>query len=96
MVRSARQPVSHHRLADSRQALAKRVISGTLLGLPDPIVTAREAGIYRSYKIHGIPKLSILLSPVLTTILHTLIVSLLIAITAPFLFEEYWMVGPYK
>jgi ABC-2 type transport system permease protein len=63
------------------------ILASTLLGLPDPIVTAREAGIYRSYKIHGMPKLSILIIPVLTTILHTLIVSVLIVITAPFLFQ---------
>lgn len=63
------------------------ILASTLLGLPDPIVTAREAGIYRSYKIHGIPKLSILVIPVLTTILHTLIVSLLIIVSAPFLFQ---------
>jgi ABC-2 type transport system permease protein len=63
------------------------ILASTLLGLPDPIVTAREAGIYRSYKIHGIPKLSILVIPVLTTILHTLIVSVLIIVTAPFLFQ---------
>ncbi|MFN8419691.1 MAG: ABC transporter permease [Anaerolineae bacterium] len=63
------------------------IISSTLLGLPDPIVSAREAGIYRSYKIHGIPKLSILLIPVLTTLLHTTIVSAVIVITAPLLFN---------
>jgi ABC-2 type transport system permease protein len=63
------------------------ILASTLLGLPDPIVTSREAGIYRSYKIHGIPKLSILLIPVLTTILHTTIVAILIVVTAPFLFN---------
>ncbi|MFN8374792.1 MAG: ABC transporter permease [Anaerolineae bacterium] len=63
------------------------ILASTMLGLPDPIVTAREAGVYRSYKIHGIPKLSILLIPVLTTILHTLIVSLLIIVSAPLLFQ---------
>ncbi|MBK8139326.1 MAG: ABC transporter permease [Anaerolineae bacterium] len=63
------------------------VLSSALLGLPDPIVTARETGIYRSYKIHGIPKLSILLIPVLTTILHTTVVTVIIVLTAPLLFN---------
>jgi ABC-2 type transport system permease protein len=63
------------------------IISSTLLGLPEPIVSSRESGIYRSYKIHGIPKLSILLIPVLTTILHTTIVAIVIVVTAPILFN---------
>lgn len=63
------------------------VLTSTLLGLPEPIVTARDSGIYRSYKIHGVPKLSILLIPVITTILHTTIVAIFIVITAPLLFN---------
>jgi ABC-2 type transport system permease protein len=63
------------------------VLTSTLLGLPETIVHAREAGIYRSYKIHGIPKLSLLLIPAITTILHTAIVSLIIMLTAPMLFQ---------
>ncbi len=62
------------------------ILVSALLGLPDPIVSAREAGIYRSYKIHGIPRLSILLIPVMTTILHTVIVALIIVVSAPILF----------
>lgn len=63
------------------------ILSSTLLGLPDPIVTSRESGIYRSYKIHGIPKLSILLIPTLATILHTIVVAVIITLTAPLLFD---------
>ena len=37
-----------------------------LLGLPGPLVEQREAGIFRSYKINGVPALSILRIPVLT------------------------------
>ena len=63
------------------------ILTSTLLGLPEPIVSARESGIYRSYKIHGIPRLSILFIPVLTTVLHTTIVSIFIIISAPLLFN---------
>lgn len=63
------------------------ILTGALIGIPDPIVKAREAGIFRSYKIHGIPELSILLIPLLTTLLHMLVVSLIIIGTAPLLFE---------
>jgi ABC-2 type transport system permease protein len=62
------------------------ILAATLLGLPDPLVNAREAGIFRSYKINGVPPLNILLIPTLSTILHILVVSLIIMITAPVFF----------
>jgi ABC-2 type transport system permease protein len=62
------------------------VLSSILLGLPDPIVTARDAGIFRSYKIHGIPESSILVIPALTTFVHLCIVTAIIIVTAPILF----------
>lgn len=63
------------------------ILSGTLLGLPDPLVAAREAGIFRSYKINGVPAFSILVIPALTTILHMVVVSIIITATAPLLFD---------
>lgn len=60
-------------------------MASALLGLPGPLVESREAGIYRSYKINGVPAPSILSIPALTTIFHVLIVSAIIALTgAPF------------
>ena len=56
------------------------ILAATLLGLPDPLVQAREAGIFRSYKINGIPAVSILLIPALTTALHLVIVTAIITI----------------
>ena len=75
------------------------IISATLLGIPDPIVKAREDGIYRSYKINGVPSISILTIPALTTTLHLVIVTLIITFTAPPLFNapapvnwlNYWI-----
>ena len=55
----------------------------TLLGIPDPLVTAREAGIFRSYKINGVPSISILTIPGLTTSLHLIVVIAIIVLTAP-------------
>lgn len=63
------------------------ILSSTLLGMPDPLVNAREAGIFRSYKIHGIPEVSILVIPALTTILHMVVVAAIITLTAPLLFD---------
>ena len=62
--------------------VAFAIMASTLLGLPDPLVTAREAGIFRSYKINGIPARSILMIPVLTTIFHLLIIAVVITVTA--------------
>jgi ABC-2 type transport system permease protein len=63
------------------------ILASTLLGLPDPLVNAREAGIFRSYKINGVPAASILLIPALSTILHILVVALIITVTAPIFFD---------
>jgi ABC-2 type transport system permease protein len=63
------------------------VMSGALLGMPDTLVSAREAGIFRSYKINGVPALSILAIPVLTSMLHALLVAVIVALTAPPLFN---------
>jgi len=63
------------------------ILAATMLGLPDPLVNARENGIFRSYKINGVPSTSILLIPGLTTMLHLVIVTAIIVITAPVLFD---------
>lgn len=71
------------------------VLSATLLGIPDPLVNARENGIFRSYKINGVPSFSILAIPAATTFLHLVIVIALIIVTAPLLFDapspENWL-----
>jgi ABC-2 type transport system permease protein len=74
------------------------IMVGTVLGLSAPLVESREAGIYRSFKINGVPALSILAIPTLSTIFHTLIVSVLIALTAGPFFngavpENWWAFG---
>ena len=63
------------------------IMSGTILSLPNPLVAAREAGIFRSYKINGVPAISILTIPALTTILHMVIVAAIIVGTAPLFFN---------
>jgi ABC-2 type transport system permease protein len=70
-------------------------LSSNILGLPNPLVEAREAGIYRSFKINGVPAISILSTPALSTSIHSLIVSAIIALTATPLFDavppENWL-----
>jgi len=71
------------------------VLSGAILGLPAPLVDAREAGILRSFKTNGVPALSLLAIPALSTILHMLVVAAIITIAAPLLFSsplpENWL-----
>jgi ABC-2 type transport system permease protein len=54
----------------------------TILGMPGPLVESREAGIFRSFKINGVPVLSILSIPAISTIFHALIVAIIISLTA--------------
>jgi ABC-2 type transport system permease protein len=61
-------------------------LAGTVLGLPSPLVEAREAGIFRSFKINGVPAPAILCLPALASMIHVLIAGMLIALTGPLLF----------
>ena len=63
------------------------VLAATLLGIPSPLVDARENGIFRSYKINSVPVFSILIIPILTTMLHLGIVAIAITILGPLLFK---------
>jgi len=63
------------------------VLAATLLGIPDPLVNARENGIYRSYKVNGVPTFSILVIPILTTMLHLSLIAIIIVTSAPLFFD---------
>jgi len=62
-------------------------LTATVLGLPDPLVNAREAGIFRSYKISGVPAASILAVPALSAMVHVVVVTAIIAAAAAFFFQ---------
>ncbi len=62
------------------------MMAGGLLALGGPLVEARDAGIYRSFKINGVPAGSIVAIPVLAATAHMLVVSLIITVTAGPLF----------
>lgn len=63
------------------------IYTAAILGLPDPLVQARDSGIFRSFNINNVPKLNILSIPALTTSLHLVIVTAIICISAPLLFD---------
>jgi len=52
----------------------------TLLILPAQLVNARETGVFRSFRINGVPSASILAIPVLSTAVHMIVVALIICI----------------
>jgi ABC-2 type transport system permease protein len=62
------------------------ILSGLVLSLPNPLVTARESGIFRSYRINGVPASHILMVPALTSFLHMVVVSLIILLTGGLFF----------
>lgn len=70
-------------------------MSSNILGLPNGHVEARDAGIFRSFKINGVPALSILATPSLSTSIHAFIIAVVIAVTATPLFDavppENWL-----
>ncbi|HJS28498.1 MAG TPA: ABC transporter permease [Anaerolineales bacterium] len=58
------------------------ILAATLLGMPDPLVSAREAGIFRSFRVNGVPALNLLVMPFLITILHLVLIMTIITLTA--------------
>jgi ABC-2 type transport system permease protein len=62
-------------------------LTSLILGLPNPLVSAREAGIFRSYRVNGVPALSVVLIPALTTAVHAIIAAVIITFTAPIFFQ---------
>lgn len=62
-------------------------LAAAMFGVPAPLISARETGVLRSYRIHGVPTWSVLAVPVVTTLAHLLVVGLIIAASAPILFD---------
>jgi ABC-2 type transport system permease protein len=52
----------------------------TLLNLPSVLVNAREAGVFRSYRINGVPASSILGIPVISTAVHMIIIAVIVSV----------------
>lgn len=63
------------------------IMSSTLLAMPSPMLTSRESGVFRSFKINGVPSLSIIIIPILNALLHMLVVSVIIILAGHFFFE---------
>ncbi|NQT66842.1 MAG: ABC transporter permease [Actinobacteria bacterium] len=62
------------------------MLISAILRLPGPFVKSRDAGMFRSYKINGVPATSIVIIPSLTTMLHTIVIAIVIIPTASLFF----------
>ena len=62
-------------------------LTSLILGLPNPLVSAREAGIFRSFRVNGVPALSVVLIPAITTAVHAVIAAVIVTFTAPVFFQ---------
>lgn len=58
------------------------VMAGTILGFPGQLADSREAGIFRSFKVNGVPALSIITVPLIAAVFHVVIASAVITATA--------------
>jgi ABC-2 type transport system permease protein len=62
------------------------VMSSALLSFPGGIVNAREHGVFRSFRINGVPVASILVIPVIGAAVHMTVVSIVISLGGARLF----------
>lgn len=78
-------------LPDAKETLAASmtifaVTMGAVLGLPPTLVTMRESGTLRAYRVSGVPGWSVLLSCAASALVHLAAVSVIILLSAPLLF----------
>jgi ABC-2 type transport system permease protein len=63
------------------------MLTAAVLGLPEPLLSARATGVLRSYRINGVPTGAVFGVPAATTVIHLLVAGGIIAATAPMLFN---------
>lgn len=63
------------------------MLAAAMFGLPGPLISARETGVLRSYRINGVPTGSVFGVPAATTVAHLLVVGAIVALSAPVIFE---------
>jgi len=62
------------------------MLSSLLLSMPGNGVAQREAGVFRSFKINGVPPLSLLAIPVAALLMHLMLITIVIGVIAVTLF----------
>jgi ABC-2 type transport system permease protein len=81
---SSINPLSRLTLTGAMSIFA--VSMGAVIGIPAPLVSLRENGALRAYKVNGIPGWAVLLVTASSAFLHLSIVTAIISITGPRLF----------
>lgn len=61
-------------------------MAASVLGLPEPLVNARESGVLRNWRVHGIPPGHVVSAPVLASTMHAVVVTAAVAASAPAVF----------
>jgi ABC-2 type transport system permease protein len=56
------------------------LMSGTLMTIPSTIVDQRNSGVLRSYRVNGVPAMALITIPVLSALVHMIIVSGIITV----------------
>ena len=62
------------------------ILSSALLSLPNTLVGARESGVFRSFRINGVPTGAVLAIPPLGGLVHMAVVALVVAVLGTRLF----------
>lgn len=70
------------------------IVMGTTLGMPTPIVSMREGGVLRAFRVNGISNGTVMFTHAVSAFLHIFIVSLVIYFTAPYLFNSQYPANP--
>ena len=70
------------------------MLAAAMFGLPAPLLSARETGVLRSYRINGVPTGAVFGVPVATTVAHLLVVGAIVALSAPILFDAPTVANP--
>lgn len=63
------------------------MLAAAMFGLPGPMISARETGVLRSYRINGVPTGAVFGVPAVTTVAHLMVVGAIVALAAPLLFD---------
>jgi ABC-2 type transport system permease protein len=70
------------------------IMASALLGLPGTLVNSRESGVFRSFRINGVPTGAVLAIPPLGGLVHMAVVALVVAELGPRLFGGSGPVHP--
>ncbi|NBC30116.1 MAG: ABC transporter permease [Spirochaetes bacterium] len=62
------------------------IMSGTLMTIPATLIDQRTAGILRSYRVNGVPSAAVITIPVVSALVHMLLVSVLLTVAGSLLF----------